>query len=101
MSDDDKFKDVLARWLEDPEFKREWEALEPVYQLACLRIESGLTQAELADLAGTKQPTIARLEGGKVDPHLSSLRRLAGAMGYRMEVRFVPLECASASKAQQ
>lgn len=44
------------------------------------RHELGLTQAELADAAGVSQPLIARIEGGDVDPRLSTLRRIVEAM---------------------
>jgi transcriptional regulator, XRE family len=44
------------------------------------RTELGLTQNELADAAGVSQPLIARIEGGDVDPRLSTLRRIVGAL---------------------
>ena len=78
--------------MRDPEFRAEYEALEPAYQLTRLRISKGLSQAELAELVGTKQPGIARLESGKTEPKLSFLRRVAKALGYRLEIRFVPQE---------
>jgi predicted transcriptional regulator len=40
----------------------------------------GLTQAELARRAGVSQPLIARIEKGSVDPRLSTLRSILGAM---------------------
>ncbi|MFB6267052.1 MAG: CBS domain-containing protein [Halodesulfurarchaeum sp.] len=39
-----------------------------------------LTQSELADRAGVSQPLIARIEGGDVDPRLSTLRRIVEAL---------------------
>ncbi|MFB6173419.1 MAG: CBS domain-containing protein [Halobacteriales archaeon] len=44
------------------------------------REELDLTQSELADLAGVSQPLIARIEGGDVDPRLSTLRDIVGAL---------------------
>ncbi|MFB6112147.1 MAG: CBS domain-containing protein [Halobacteriaceae archaeon] len=44
------------------------------------RTELGLTQAELAERAGVSQPLIARIEGGDVDPRLSTLRAIVDAM---------------------
>lgn len=84
------FQEALDRWMEDPAFRAEYEALEPAFQATCLRIERGLTQAQLAALMGTKQPNIARFESGRQDPRLSFLRRLADALGCRLEVRMVP-----------
>lgn len=44
------------------------------------RTELGLTQSELADRADVSQPLIARIEGGDVDPRLSTLRRIVAAL---------------------
>lgn len=44
------------------------------------RNEIGLTQSDLADRAGVSQPLIARIEGGDVDPRLSTLRRIVNAL---------------------
>lgn len=44
------------------------------------RLELGLTQSELADSADVSQPLIARIEGGDVDPRLSTLRRIVNAL---------------------
>jgi transcriptional regulator with XRE-family HTH domain len=87
-----KFKDWLESQMADPEFREAWEASEPAYQVARLRIMRGLSQEQLAELVGTKQPSIARLESGKADPQLPFLRRVAEALGARLEVRFVPVD---------
>ena len=51
--------DLKAQLRQDPEFVREYEALEPEHQVARavlgLRLQQGLSQAELAERAGTKQ----------------------------------------------
>jgi predicted transcriptional regulator len=39
-----------------------------------------LTQSALAEMAGVSQPLIARIEGGDVDPRLSTLRRIVAAL---------------------
>ena len=45
--------------IKDPEFRKEYEVLEPEYRLAAalirLRLAKGLTQAQLAALLNTKQ----------------------------------------------
>ncbi|RLC89368.1 MAG: transcriptional regulator [Chloroflexi bacterium] len=87
-----RFEDWEAEQMRDPEFRAAAEELEPAYQVARLRIMRGLTQEQLAALVGTKQPSIARLESGKVEPKLSFLRRVVEALGARLEVRIVPLE---------
>jgi len=78
-----------AEKLQDPEFAPAAEALEPGYQIARLRIQRGLTQAQLAELVGTQQPSIARLENGSSIPSLSFLQKIAAVLNARIEVRLV------------
>jgi predicted transcriptional regulator len=44
------------------------------------RTSLDLTQSALAEMAGVSQPLIARIEGGDVDPRLSTLRRIVAAL---------------------
>jgi DNA-binding XRE family transcriptional regulator len=54
------------------------------------RMRAGLTQKQLAELIGTGQPTIARLEDVDYEGHsLTMLRRIAVALGLRVELRLV------------
>ena len=52
--------------LKDPEFKREYEALEPEFsirrQLIDRRLKHNLSQRQLADKVGTPRPGISRME---------------------------------------
>jgi DNA-binding XRE family transcriptional regulator len=79
-----------AQQLKDPEFVAAANELEPGYQIARLRIQRGLTQAQLAEMVGTRQPSIARLENGSSVPSLSFLDRIATALDARIELRVVP-----------
>ncbi len=55
------------------------------------RTKAGLSQSELADLIGSKQPVIARLEDADYEGHsLTTLQRIAAALQQRLELRFVP-----------
>ena len=81
-------EDAKARALAKPGTKGAYDELEPAYQLACMRIAKDLTQAELAERAGVRQPSMARVESGKHQPTLDLLRRVAGAVGYRLDVTF-------------
>ncbi len=84
------FKDWQAEQHQNPDFVAAERELEPGYQVARLRIQRGLTQAQLAEMVGTRQPSIARLENGTSVPSLSFLDRIAKALDARIELNFVP-----------
>jgi DNA-binding XRE family transcriptional regulator len=79
-------KDWQAEQLQDPEFVAAANELEPGYQIARLRLQRGLTQTQLAEMVGTRQPSIARLENGTSVPSLSFLDRIAKALDARIEL---------------
>ena len=58
-----------------------------------LRTEAGLTQRELAKLVGTTPSVINGLEDADYEGHsLAMLRRIAAAIGKRVEIRFVTVK---------
>lgn len=85
-------RDIAKEWLKDPEFRAEYEALEPEFALASALIEArsraGMTQAQVAEAMGTTQAVIARLEGGRIKPSTRTLERFAKATGTRLRIRF-------------
>ncbi|WP_086754418.1 helix-turn-helix domain-containing protein, partial [Streptomyces scabiei] len=50
----------------------------------------GLSQAELAERCGMKQPQISRFEAGGTVPTLPMLRRLARALGADLSISLIP-----------
>ncbi|MEE0868065.1 MAG: helix-turn-helix transcriptional regulator [Clostridia bacterium] len=88
------FRETLNEQLKNPEFKKEWDALEPEYQIikAMLdtRNEKAMTQKQLADITGIPQADISRLENGNANPSLRTLQRLADGMGMKLKLEFVP-----------
>jgi transcriptional regulator with XRE-family HTH domain len=86
------FDSYLGQKLENPEFRREWEAGEPAFQIirafVGARALLGWTQTELARRMGTNQANISRVENsGKASPEF--LDRFAAAVGGKtvMEVQ--------------
>ncbi len=45
------------------------------------RLDSGMTQRQLAHASGISQAAIARIETGRIDPRASTVERLLGAAG--------------------
>ena len=85
-----KFEDWEAEKIKAPDFLAAAEKLEPGYQVARLRLIRGLTQAQLAEMVGTRQPSIARLENGTSAPSLSFLTKIAEALGAKIEIKLIP-----------
>jgi transcriptional regulator with XRE-family HTH domain len=63
------------------------------------RRRAGVSQVELAERAGTSQPSIARLEKGQVSPTVITLDRIARALGTDLVIDFEPLPGSRASTA--
>ena len=58
-------------------------------QIRDLRTAAGISQRELARRVGTSASVISRLESADYEGHsLSMLRRIAAALGRRVEIRF-------------
>ena len=52
------------------------------------RNAADLTQKQLAQRSGVSQANISKIENGNYHPSLSSLKRIAGALGKRLVVSF-------------
>ena len=50
------------------------------------RQAKGLSQKELAEITGIKQPAIARLENGHVSPSVDTINKLLAPLGKRLAV---------------
>jgi len=64
--------------------------------LADTRRRLGLSQRAVAGRMGTSQAAVDRLEAADVDPKLSTVQRLAVALGGTVEWRFVPADAVPA-----
>jgi transcriptional regulator with XRE-family HTH domain len=94
------FDRYLERKLQDPDFRARFEAADQAWdialQLAALRQARGLTQKQVAELLGTKQQAIARLENPAYTGHsLSMMRKYVEALGASLDVTVVPAETTS------
>ena len=89
-----KFNDFLKEQLEDQEFKKEYEALQPehaiIQAIIDARRQSGLTQKELSERTGIAQGDISKLERGNANPSIRTLQRLADGMGMILKLEFLP-----------
>jgi ribosome-binding protein aMBF1 (putative translation factor) len=89
----DALADARRRMRADPDYaarvRTELAQLEIARAVRNLRERRKLTQKQLADKLRTGQPSIARLESGKVVPKIDFLERIADVLGARLDVRFL------------
>ena len=80
------------------EIRAEAEVARTIYRL---RSGAKLTQQALAERVGTTASVISRLEDADYTGHsLAMLRRIAAALGRRVEIRFPPVKTANAPSAK-
>lgn len=89
----DDFQKYLDEQLNDAEFRKEWESLEPEFTIMQAiinaRNSAGLTQKELSVRSGISQGDISKLENGNANPSVKTLKRLAAAMGKTLKIEFL------------
>ena len=89
-----EFKNFLDEQLNDDEFQKEWEDIQPemdvIRAIVDARISKNLTQKELAERTGINQADISRLENGTRNPTLKLLKRLAEGMDMNLKLEFIP-----------
>ena len=84
--------EFITEQLKNPEFAREYEALDEEYEIARqiirARMKANLTQKELADKIGTQQSNVSRIEKGNSNPSIATLKRIALATGTKLQIEF-------------
>ena len=90
------FDGYLKEKLKDPEFRVEFEALEPEFAIIQAMIDArkstGITQQQLSERTGIAQADISKLENGGANPSLKTMQRLASGMGMQLKVEFLPMQ---------
>ena len=88
-----KIAELKKRFMNDPAFQKEYEKADVEFSLiealVKARTAAKMSQADVAKSIGTTQSAIARLEGGRVSPSISTLRRYAEATGSKLEINLL------------
>lgn len=88
------FDDMLNEQLEDINFRKEYEDIQPemdvIRAIVDARTAQNLTQKELSKITGINQAGISKLENGTRNPTVSLLKRLAEGMGMELRIQFIP-----------
>lgn len=98
----EEFKKIA---FENADVQKEYDELEEEYHLLAEMIQArhaaGKTQADVAQIMGIKTSAVGRLESSlflkKHSPRLSTLKKYAHALGYKLEFNLVPEGHASSS----
>ena len=89
-----KLNDFLEEQLQDEEFKKEYDNLQPEFDviraIVDARTSQNLTQKQLAERTGINQADISKLENGTRNPTINLLKRLADGMGMALKIEFIP-----------
>ena len=92
-------RSLIKKLMKDSKFKAEYDSLGPEFELLekmlKARMETGLSQSEIAKRMHTTTSVIGRLEtaGGskKYSPTLQTLERYATALGYKLNIELIPI----------
>ena len=86
--------EALNEQLKDESFKKEYEALEPEYEIISSLIDArksnNVTQKQLSEATEIAQSDISKIENGSANPTLKLLQRLAEGLNMSLKVEFVP-----------
>ena len=89
-----KLETLRRKWRKDPAFRAEYDALGEEFALAAALIDAralaDLTQEEVARRMETSQAYVAKMEGGRINPSVKTLKRFAEATGTRLKISFEP-----------
>jgi DNA-binding XRE family transcriptional regulator len=85
------YEEFEAELLERPGVRREFEALQPKYDLIRALIqrrhEQGISQTQLARMVGMQQPAISRLENGSHSTAISTFLKVASALDLEISLK--------------
>jgi predicted transcriptional regulator len=90
--------EMVAKWMQDPAFKAEYERIEreemPMLDaILSVRKQAKLSQEEVARRMNVSPPVVSRLERalltGKLSPSLRTLQKYAQVVGKRVQILWV------------
>ena len=86
--------EALNEQMKDVSFKKEYETLEPEYEIISSLIDArqscNVTQKQLSETTGIAQSDISKIENGSGHPTIKILKRLADGLGMNLKIEFTP-----------
>ena len=90
----DDWEDVRKELFTPEEIRESDLRVAIIGELIKARQERGISQKQLEELSGVRQPVIARMERGYTSPQIGTVLRVLGALGKTLAV--VPIKPATA-----
>lgn len=89
------YKEYRKKALQDPQIKKEYDALQPEYDIIQAmidaRVQQNMTQKDLSAITGITQADISRIENGTRNPSLNLLKKLAQGLGMQLKLEFISM----------
>lgn len=86
-------KDLIDKQMEDPEFKKAWEDLEPEYQILSCMLEAcdnmGLQYSDLPKVTGIRKSTLDKIWNCTANPPLRTLKKLSRSLNADLKIEFI------------
>ncbi len=86
-------KAMIEENMRDPEFAKYFKKYQLEYeliaQIVSFRKQRNITQQELAELSGVKQQVISRMERHQAFPNLTTLAKIANALGLQLTFKAI------------
>lgn len=90
-----RYTDYKEKALSNPEVKKEYDDLQPEYDIIQAmidaRVSQHITQKELSERTGITQADISRIERGTRNPSLAMMKKIAAGLGMQLKLEFIPL----------
>ena len=97
-----KLSDYKEKKMQDSEFVKAYEEIQPemsvIRAMIEARLSQNLTQKELSEKTGIAQAEISKLENGTRNPSIKLLQRLADGMDMVLNVTFTPKNTVKGTK---
>lgn len=86
----DSWEDVRAELYTEEEIRESDIRVAIMSEIIEARNERGISQRELEQLSGVKQPVISRMEAGMTSPHLDTVIKVLAPLGKTLSVVDLP-----------
>ncbi|MFI3255291.1 MAG: helix-turn-helix transcriptional regulator [Eubacteriales bacterium] len=89
-------EEMFQKSMQNPEFRKEYEALESEYTVKKViiqaKVEKECTTSQLAQLIGVDEKLLSDLENWECDPTISQIEQLAEGLGKRLVLKFEEIQ---------